>query len=75
MGTEEKDLEYYMSLPYEVVVKPSEGGFFAKVPDLPGCLTWAHTWEELGEMIEDAMRGWIEIGLEHGEAIPEPAPD
>ncbi len=39
----EKTLDYYMSLPYEVVIKPSEGGWFAEVPNLPGCITWAES--------------------------------
>jgi antitoxin HicB len=45
------------------------------VAKLPGCLTQADTFEELGEMIEDAMRGWIEIALEDGTPVPEPRPD
>jgi antitoxin HicB len=69
---EKKDLEYYMGLPYEVVIKPSEGGYFARVPDLPGCMTFAETYAELKDMIEDAKRGWIEVSLEHGDPIPEP---
>lgn len=62
-----------MNLPYTVDVKRSEDGYFAKVVELPGCMTQAETFEELGPMIEDAMRGWIEVSLEHGDPIPEPA--
>ncbi len=69
----DKDLEYYMGLPYEIIIKRSNGGWFAKVPDLPGCMTWADTFEELGPMIEDAMRGYIEVSLEHGDPITEPS--
>ena len=68
-----KDLDYYMSLPYKVEVFPSpEGGYAARVTDLPGCITCADTWEELQYMIEDAKRCWISCTLEDGMPIPEP---
>ncbi len=33
------------------------------------------TPEEAVEMIQDAMRGWLEISLEEGHIIPEPRPE
>ena len=71
-----KDVDYYMRLPYTVEVRRDEedGSYFAKVVELPGCMTHAETFEELGPMIEDAMRGYIEVSLEHGDPIPEPSP-
>ena len=71
-----KDIEYYMSLPYriEIYPEPDKSGYTAEVPDLPGCLTCADTLDELGEMIEDAKRGWFEVALERGLSIPEPPP-
>ena len=60
-----KDLEYYMRLPYEVVIKHHEDGWFARISDLPGCMASADTCEELGPRIDDAMRGYIEDSLEH----------
>lgn len=72
VATQEKTVEYYMGLPYEAVIKPDEDGWFARVPDLPGCMTHAETYELLGPMIEDAQRGWIEDALEHGDPVPEP---
>ncbi len=75
MQAQEKTLEYYMQLSYTVEVKHdpgSEWSWFARVVELPGCMTEAPTFEELGSMIEDAMRSWIEEGLEHGDPIPEP---
>ncbi|MBA4115100.1 MAG: toxin-antitoxin system HicB family antitoxin [Rubrobacter sp.] len=70
--TGEKTLDYYMSLPYKVELTHDEDGWFAKVIDLPGCMTWANTFEELHPMIEDAKRGWIEDALEYGDPVPEP---
>ena len=72
MEAQEKTLEYYLALPYTVEVKRTEDGFFAKVLELPGCMTWADTFEELGPMIDDAMVTWIEGSLEAGMEIPEP---
>jgi antitoxin HicB len=71
-----KDLLYYLSLPYTIEVSRDNDeenpGWVARVVELPGCITQADSFEELGEMIQDAMRGWIEVGLEAGIPIPEP---
>jgi len=73
---EEKDLGYYVSLPYriEIYPEPDGSGYTAEIPALPGCLTCANTLAELWEMIEDAKRGWFEVALERGLSIPEPLP-
>ena len=69
----EKKLNYYMSLPYEMVITPSpEGGYVAKIPDLPGCITQGDTRLEVLEMIEDAKRCWLTAELEDEDDIPEP---
>lgn len=67
-----KTLDYYMALPYTVEVRHDEDGYFAKVIELQGCMTWADSFEELGPMIEDAKQGWIEDALERGDPVPEP---
>ena len=68
-----KTFEYYMSLPYRVVLEPSpEGGWITSIPDLPGCLTQGETKEEALHLIEDAKAGWIDIALQDGDVIPEP---
>jgi predicted RNase H-like HicB family nuclease len=61
-----------MGLPYEIVIKHDEDGWFARILDLPGCMTSAETFEEVGPLIEDAMRGYIEVSPEHGDPIQEP---
>jgi antitoxin HicB len=71
-----KDLDYYMALPYKVVLFPcDEGGYVAEVPDLIGCITQAETKEEIMEMIEDAKKVWILAALEDGREISEPGKD
>lgn len=68
-----KDFDYYMKLPYQIVIKPSvEGGYVAYIPELEGCITQAETLSELAEMIEDAKSGWIDLALQDGKEIPEP---
>ena len=69
-----EDPEHYMGLPYAVKVRHDPGSewpWFARVVELPGCMTWTETFEELGPMIEDAKRGWIEDALGHGDPVPE----
>lgn len=33
----------------------------ASVPALPGCHTWAESYEQLLEMLADAIQGWLEV--------------
>jgi antitoxin HicB len=71
-----KDLEYYINLPYRIVLHPSpEGGYAVEIPELPGCLSQGETLQEALEMIEDAKRCWIADALERNEQVPEPADD
>ena len=73
MTTDKKDLNYYLRLPYSVVLIPAEeGGYAVKIAELPGCLSQGETVEEALAMIEDAKRGWLEVALNEGMDIPEP---
>jgi len=69
-----KDIEYYMSLNYKMVLIPDqeEGGYAVAFPDLPGCLTCADTLEKALENAEDCRRVWFEAMIEEGQPIPEP---
>jgi antitoxin HicB len=72
-----KDLDYYLNLPYAILLVPSDeedGGWLAKMPDLPGCVTFGDTKEEALMMIEDARQAWIIHRFEEGLPIPEPQP-
>ena len=72
----EKTIEYYLNLPYtrELIPEP-EGGWFVRIKELPGCMSQGDTPEEAMAMIMDAMEGWIEVALSHGQKIPEPRLD
>ncbi len=73
-----KIVEAYMALPYSIEVTPQveDDGttYFARVVELPGCMTEADSFEEVHEMIRDAMGGWLAVALEAGVKIPEPKP-
>ena len=72
----EMKVEDYLELPYTIEVLKDKGdnysGWFARVVELPGCMTQADTFAELSEMIREAMVVWIETALEDGEKIPRP---
>jgi antitoxin HicB len=71
-----RTVDEYLQLPYTLEIQRDEGvtysGWFARVRELPGCMTQAERFEELAPMIEDAMRAWIETALEDGQPVPEP---
>lgn len=70
-----KDLNYYLALPYrlEIVPDPEEGGYAARYPELPGCITCADTMDELIANAQDAKQAWLEAALEQGLSIQEPS--
>jgi predicted RNase H-like HicB family nuclease len=73
---EKKTLEYYLSLPYPILLvpDPEDGTWYVKVPLLKGCMTDGETPEEALRNLKEAMTGWLEVSLERGHEIPEPEP-
>lgn len=67
-----KDLEYYLSLRYRIVVTPEETGWSATIPELPGCVAAGDDIAETLVMIDDARRSWIEASLQRGLTVSEP---
>lgn len=66
-------LDYYLKRPYAIEVRQYEDGtWFARMPELRGCMTEADTLEEAIHMIRDAQRAWIAACLEDGTPIPDP---
>ena len=46
---------------YNVIVHSAEeGGYWAEVPDLPGCYTEADTLDELNENVREAIALYLE---------------
>jgi predicted RNase H-like HicB family nuclease len=54
-----------------VVHDAEEGGFWAEVPALPGCVTEGDTFEELLHNLYDAVEGWLAVEADaHEPAEP-----
>lgn len=74
MSNNTRTLDYYLSLPYTLEIRPDPtGGWVIKVKELPGCLTQADEWDDILPRIEEAKAGWLETALDHDVDIPEPA--
>ncbi len=59
-----------------VVIEPAEeGGFIARVPALPGCVTEGDTRAEALAMARDAIRGYLASLKKHGEPWPPVLPN
>ncbi len=56
----------------KVLVHPAEeGGYWAEVPALPGCISEGDTYEETLANIREAATGWLEVVQERKPMIPE----
>jgi predicted RNase H-like HicB family nuclease len=45
-----------------IVHKAEEGGYWAEVPALPGCVSQGETTEEIRNNIREAIELWLETG-------------
>lgn len=61
-----------MKLTYAVVYEQTPNNFCAYVPDLPGCVSTGQTWDDVQEMMREAIKFHLEGILESGEAVPQP---
>ncbi len=57
---------------YFVLYAPTENGYSAHVPDLPGCVAAAVTLQETRQLMKEAIEFHLEGMRLHGERIPEP---
>jgi predicted RNase H-like HicB family nuclease len=53
-----------------IIHKAAEGGFWAEVPALPGCVTQGETMAEIRRNLKDAIHLWLEAGEEAGRPSP-----
>jgi len=71
-----KNLEYYMSLPYNLIVqrRVDEDGecYVSRVLELDGCHSHGATEEAALENLREAMEGYLDVKLEYNDPIPEP---
>jgi antitoxin HicB len=65
-----------LALPYtRELVPEGDGTWYARVVELPGCMTVGDTRADALASLDDAMATWIESRLEDSEPVPEPAAD
>jgi predicted RNase H-like HicB family nuclease len=55
----------------KAVIWQEDGVWCASVPALPGCHTWGESYEQLLEMLGDAIQGWLEVASQQEELEPE----
>lgn len=61
---------------YTALFTPIEdgSGYYAKVPDLPGCITTGNSLSDAIDQITDAMSAWLVVAGDEGEPIAPPSP-
>lgn len=50
-----------------IIHEAEEGGFWAEVPAIPGCVTQAETHEELLKNLHEAIEGCLSVDLKNVE--------
>ncbi len=58
---------------YLVVIEPTETGFSAYSPDLPGCVSTGSTREEVEQNMQKAIGLHLEGLREEGYPVPDPS--
>ena len=49
-----------------IIHEAEEGGYWAEVPALPGCVTQGESLDEIEANLREAIAGWVEAGEEKG---------
>lgn len=59
------------TLSYRILLREEpEGGYTVTVPTLPGCVTYGESIPEAVAMAKEAIEGYVESLLAHGEEVP-----
>ena len=71
-----KDLDYYMSLDYDIAVRDLDenegGGVLAYYVDIPSIMGDGETKEEAVEDVINAFKAYVTVSLKHKDRIIEP---
>lgn len=59
-----------MRYTYTAVITPGEGKCYARVPDIPGCVTTGRDVEDAVIQITDALSGCLVVWEDQGLSIP-----
>jgi len=66
-------VDEFLKLPYtKEIIENSDGTFFIRIKELPGCMSEGNSLAEAYEMIQDAMADWMNIALNERRDIPLP---
>jgi len=49
-----------------IIHEAEEGGYWAEVPALPGCLTQGETMDEVTANLREAIEGWLSVETPEG---------
>lgn len=63
-----------MRYTYTAVITPEEGKCYARVPDIPGCVTTGHDIEDAVNQITDALSGCLVVWEDQELSIPSATP-
>lgn len=55
----------------KAVIWQEDDVWCGSVPAMPGCHTWGESYEQLLEMLKDAVQGWLEVASQHEDLEPE----
>ena len=50
-----------------IIHAAEEGGYWAEVPAIPGCMTQGETHQELMENLQEAISGCLDVEVERDE--------
>lgn len=67
-----KNLEYYLSLKYDVKLIGFDEAWAAAIPALPDCVAEGKSPQEALANLEEVKKIWIESRLKSGQPVPEP---
>jgi predicted RNase H-like HicB family nuclease len=55
----------------KAIIHPAEeGGYWAEVPALPGCITEGDSMEEVTANLKDAIEGWLDVANSRNIIVP-----
>jgi predicted RNase H-like HicB family nuclease len=54
-----------------IIHHAEEGGYWAEVPALPGCVTQGETFEEVSANLREAVEGWLSVETSETELCPD----
>ncbi len=63
-----------MKRTYWAAVERGDDSFGVVFADFPGCTSAADTLDAVAALAREALQGHVEIGVDHGDVIPEPSP-